>query len=101
MNDTNAELRHSLNAETGMLTWVELEKHFARGVVINVAPESNLLDVAVGFANDDKMLVKGWLNQEVVSALSTEQAKDWKARDPDLWSVVVAPWVLVQERQTK
>lgn len=98
MKDTDAELRQILNSETGVLKWIEIEKHFARGVVIYVSPESNLLDIAVGFAKDDKMLVKGWLNSGVVSALSTETAKDWQQRDPDIWGVVAAPWVLVQEK---
>ena len=98
MNDTDAELRQILNNETGIIGWAEIEKHFARGVVIHVSSEANLLDVAVGFAKDDKMLVKSWLNDGSVSALSTEQAKDWQSRDPDIWGVVAAPWVLVQER---
>jgi len=25
-------------------------------------------------------------------------ARDWERRNPVLWAVVVAPWVLVQER---
>jgi hypothetical protein len=31
--------------------------------------------------------------------MQVEQAQDWQQRDPDLWAVVVAPWVLVQERE--
>ena len=33
-----------------------------------------------------------------IERLTTATARDWAARDPDLWAVVVAPWVLVQER---
>ncbi|MCP4994198.1 MAG: DUF2288 family protein, partial [Gammaproteobacteria bacterium] len=28
---------------------------------------------------------------------SIEDAKRWNETDPDLWAVVVAPWILVQE----
>lgn len=98
MNDTDAEIRQILNAETGLLQWGELERHFARGVVIYVSPDANLLDIAVGFAKDDKVMVKKWLESGEVSLLSTEQAKDWQSRDPDIWSVVAAPWVLTQEK---
>jgi hypothetical protein len=30
--------------------------------------------------------------------MQAEQATDFTARTPELWAVVVAPWVLVQER---
>jgi hypothetical protein len=33
-----------------------------------------------------------------IGKVTDEEARDWLARDPALWSVVVAPWVLVQER---
>lgn len=36
-------LRAKLNAETGKLVWNELERHFARGVVIKVAGDLDLL----------------------------------------------------------
>lgn len=99
MHDTDADIRQILNAETGVLSWKELEKHFARGVVIYVSPSSNLLDVAVGFSKDDKTMVQAWLESGDISRLSTEQAKDWQSREPDIWSVVAAPWVLAQEKE--
>ena len=34
-------------------------------------------------------------------ALIVELAEDLLARDPDLWAVVVAPWVVIQEREAK
>jgi len=33
--------------------------------------------------------------------LSDSRAEDLLNRDPSLWAVVVAPWVLVQERAEK
>ena len=33
-----------------------------------------------------------------VEHLDMETARDWSERDPELWAVVVAPWVVVQER---
>jgi hypothetical protein len=30
--------------------------------------------------------------------VQAETAADFAARDPDLWAVVVSPWVCVQER---
>jgi hypothetical protein len=30
--------------------------------------------------------------------LDDETAMDWEQRKPAIWTVVVAPWILVQER---
>jgi hypothetical protein len=88
-----------LHAQTARVAWPELEKHFARGVVIHIDSDLDLVLVATGFANDDKTAVDQWVAAGRVQHLDLQTAKDWAARNPDLWAVVVAPWVLVQERR--
>lgn len=98
----NAKQQHSkqdLNQQTARVCWQELETHFARGVVIEVGSRLDLVEVATGFANDDKPAVEQWINEGQVQHMSMATAKDWAARDPELWAVVVAPWVMVQERE--
>lgn len=90
--------KEELLLETARITWPELEVHFARGVVIKVAADLDLVEVATCFANDDKPAVEDWINRGKVAHLDMATAKDWDARDPQLWAVVTAPWVLVQER---
>jgi len=90
-------LRAQLNNETGKLAWKELERHFARGVVIKVARGLDLVEVAARIAQDDKTSVERWLNDGRISRASTEDAADWNERQPVFWAVVTAPWVLVQE----
>jgi hypothetical protein len=97
MSDAKYSLQ-DLHAQTARVTWQELEKHFARGVVIRVARELDLVEVALCVANDDKAAVEGWLAAGQVGHLDLKTARDWSARDPELWAVVVAPWVVVQER---
>lgn len=97
MDETDSDLRTRLNAETGKLQWPELERHFARGVVIKVDVSLDLIEVAAAVAEDDKPRVEAWMNSGVVAHPSTEDAKQWLERQPDFWAVVVAPWVLVQE----
>jgi hypothetical protein len=91
-------LRAKLNGETARVSWAELQRHHARGVVVRVSGELDLIDVAVAMAQDDGAAIGRWLQAGQVGKVSDEQAQDWLARDPDLWSVVVVPWVLVQER---
>ncbi len=97
MTEPAEELRARLNAETGKLTWKELERHFARGVVIKVRAELDLVDVAASFVNDDRRAVEGWLGSGQVARASEQDARDWSQHDPVFWAVVTAPWVLVQE----
>ncbi|MFQ5643394.1 MAG: DUF2288 domain-containing protein [Thiogranum sp.] len=95
------ENRHTLeelHRETARIQWQELEVHFARGVVIRVAAELDLVEVATCFANDDRAAVEEWLGSGQVGHLDVELAQDWNRRNPELWGVVVAPWVMVQER---
>lgn len=86
-----------LNFETGKLTWKELERHFARGVVIKVGNNLDLVDVAATFARDDKEQVQAWLASELISRASSEDASNWHDRQSIFWAIVTAPWVLVQE----
>ncbi len=96
-DDAELDLRTQLNAETAKLVWPELERHFARGSVIRVDPSLDLIDVAVSVSEDDKEKVELWMNTDLVGHPSLEDAKDWVERQPDFWTVVVAPWVLIQE----
>ncbi len=97
MQESEELLRHKLNSETGRIAWKELERHFARGAVVKVARGLDLVDVALKMAGDDQAAVGKWLAEGQVARASTEDARDWNARQPTFWAVVAAPWVLVQE----
>jgi hypothetical protein len=98
MSEPAETLRAKLNTETAKVAWTELQRHHARGVVVSVAGKLDLIEVAVAMAMDKGGDIRQWMQAGQVGKLSDEQAQDWHRRDPDLWSVVVAPWVLVQER---
>lgn len=97
-DDQASTLYAKLLGETAPIAWQELQPFFARGVVLWVAAGLDLIAVALAVAEDDKASIAAWLAAGQVNALSAAQAEDLLARDPPLWAVVVAPWVLVQER---
>jgi len=105
MNDaslqSDEELRAHLHGETSKLPWTELEKHFARGVVFKVARGIDILDVAIVIARDDKDTLKIWVDNKEVTAVEVEDAQKWHDTSASLWSVVVAPFILVQEFEQK
>lgn len=97
MTEDEECLRAKLNAETGKLAWRELERHFARGVLIKVAGDLDLVDVALAFSRDDKAAVEAWLAAGRIARATVKDAQAWHDQQSLFWAVVAAPWVLVQE----
>ncbi|MDR6381457.1 hypothetical protein J2802_001868 [Paraburkholderia caribensis] len=91
-------LYEKLLGETAKINWTELERFFARGMLLRVARDLDLVSVAEAIANDDTTQVTQWLSAGLVERVQAETAADFAARDPELWAVVVSPWVCVQER---
>jgi len=100
MTDVQPEmtLLEKLHSETAQISWLELQRFFAQGLVMNVEPSLDLVEVAILFAEDDSSKLEGLLQSNRIGAPNNDQARDWFNREALLWSVVVAPFVLVQER---
>ena len=86
-----------LNSQTGKLEWKDLQIHFARGIVIAVAPELDLLDVALHMVKDNKAQIEKWTKQAKIIRANDTHAERWADMQPVFWAVVVPPWLLVQE----
>jgi hypothetical protein len=54
-------------------------------------------EVALQMSGDNKAQIESWLVAGMVGKVSDEQAAAWLATAPEVWAVVVSPWVLVQE----
>ncbi len=93
-------LRRELNEQTAQMRWSELERFFASGNVIAVAPALDLIDAGARIAAAAKASVLDWMQAGLLQKVNDEQAASWHAADALLWTVVVKPWILVQhERQ--
>ena len=101
MQEEATLLYAKLLGETAPITWAELQPFFARGALLWVAGELDLVAVALAAAQNDQSSVAAWMQAGAVARLDDARAQDLLARDPLLWAVVVAPWVLVQERQAQ
>ena len=89
--------RARIIGETAKIPWLELQRFFAAGKVIWIAAELDLVDVACALQQDDLQQVETWTEAQQLAPVSDEQARSWVDADALLWSVVVKPWVLVQE----
>lgn len=90
-------LRHKLNLETARAPWRELQTFFASGMVLNVQRGLDLLLVGEQFAADNAPIFQEWLASGQVAQVSDEQALGWHDSDAELWTLVIKPWILVQE----
>ena len=89
--------RERLAGESGVLTWLELQRHFARGVVLVAESTLDFLDVAAALANDDAESTGAWTREGLLHRATDDDARRWVEAQATFRAVVVAPWVLVQE----
>ncbi|SDI70414.1 hypothetical protein SAMN05216588_12261 [Pseudomonas flavescens] len=101
MNEQPSTLYAKLLGETAPIRWQELQPFFARGALLWVDKDADLIAVAEAIAENHRQDVVAWLDSGRIAPLSDGRAEDLLARDPSLWAVVVAPWVLVQERAAR
>lgn len=88
-----------INLETAQISWKEIERFFASGKVIYVADHIDMIDVAKKMADDDVVAIQKLLEQKVIERLTDDKALQWATNNPTLWSVVVKPWILVQQER--
>lgn len=100
MTDSISPLYAEILGETAAIDWAELAPWFAKGQLLWVAGDLDLVAVAEAIASDDKDLVARLMQEGRLGRMSDEQAADLHRRDPELWATVVRPWVLVQEPVT-
>ncbi len=98
MNEEPSTLYAKLLGETASITWAELQPFFARGALLWVEPALDLIEVAQAVAENRADKVSAWLASGEVGKVAESRALELVERDPVLWAVVVAPWVLVQDR---
>ena len=85
-----------LNTETAKIPWRELQRYFASGAAIAVAPELDLVTVGAEVMADNKAVVEAWISEGKIGPVSDRQAGQWYDGDVLVWAVVLSPWVLVQ-----
>ncbi len=88
--------RAKIISETAKISWQDLERFFAAGKIMLVAPGLDLVDIAEAIQEDDIDRVKTWTEEQQIIPVPDDQAKSWVGSNARLWAVVVKPWVLVQ-----
>lgn len=95
--DESSDLMVKLNRETSRIHWTELQRFYAQGAVLVVAPELDLVATAAAVANDDAAAISAWMETAQLQKATEEFAVNCLADNCEVWAVVVAPWILVQK----
>nr|WP_259767632.1 DUF2288 domain-containing protein [Pseudomonas protegens] len=101
MTQEPSTLYAKLLGETASISWKELEPFFAKGALLWVDADLDLIEAAQAVAENQAQKVAAWLAEGKVEKLSATRASDLLERDPQLWAVVVSPWILTQERASR
>ena len=91
-----AQNRARINAETARIAFRELQRFFAAGKLMLVAPDLDLVETALVVQQDDVKRIESLVAEQRIARVSDDQARAWIDADAELWAVVVKPWVLVQ-----
>jgi hypothetical protein len=98
MTEQPSTLYAKLLGETASITWQELQPFFAKGALLWVDPDLDLVAVAESFALDQKDPIAAWLEAAKVEKVSDSRALALCEGAPQLWAVVISPWILIQDR---
>ena len=95
-NKNEKNIREHFQKEIGPVRWKDLELFFARGMLIEVNQNLDLLDAAVAAALNDAEKIQSWMEAGLIQKLQDDAALEFSQDNGVLVGVVSPPWVFVQ-----
>jgi hypothetical protein len=90
--------RDTLRAQVMAAPWVDLRDHHARGALLLLASEEDLIDVGLAIARDDRATVSALLARGALRKTSESEAKAFAERTSTRFQLlIVQPFVLAQQ----
>ncbi len=86
-----------LKGECAPVFYKEVEKFFAKGMLVFVGRDLDIIHVAEVIAQDDTQQIQQWIAQEQLTRVHDDFAKKWSKNNEPLLAITAVPWVLVQE----
>lgn len=101
MNDENLTTQQRFEKELAKISFQELQKFFAKGMMIIVSEQLDVIDVAMKLHRDDVKAIQQWIDEAKIVRAHDDHAKQWVENRVEFNAVTVAPWVLVQEMRNE
>ena len=89
--------REELKQECASIAYKEIEQFFARGMLVLVAQDLDIIDVALVIQEDNTKKLNEWISQEKVVRVHDDHAVEWSQQETLLMAITAVPWLLVQE----
>lgn len=83
--------------ETAKASWKELERFYAQGILILVSDTLDLVEVGYTISIDGADQIKQWMEAGLIDKNFDQQAIEWEKDNTEVWTVVIRPWVLIQD----
>ncbi len=81
----------------GPVPWEVLKPHVQRDAVVVVNEQLDLVEVGVAIASDQTQTVERWINKQLIHKPTAEQLATWSSESKSFASLIVQPYVLVQD----
>lgn len=95
-DDLHAELTDMM----GPIQWEWLKPHVQRDAVVIVNEQLNLADVGAAIAQNQTQTVERWINEQLIIKPNAEQLTIWSSENKQFLSLIVQPYVLIQDKAT-
>ena len=89
--------REELQHECAPILYAEIERFFAKGMLVLVAKNIDIIDVALIVQADDSKQLEELIKQQKVIRVHDEHAIKWSKENTELLALTAVPWLLVQE----
>ncbi|MEL6472131.1 MAG: DUF2288 domain-containing protein [Cyanobacteria bacterium J06623_4] len=93
------DLRAELIDMMGPVQWEWLKPHVQRDAVVVVNEQLDLADVGVAIASNNTQAVQRWITEQLIVKPDADQLATWSSQNKRFTSLIVQPYVLVQEPQ--
>ena len=83
----------------GPVQWEWLKPHVQRDAVVIVNEQLTLPDVGVAIATNNTQSVERWISEQLIVKPNAEQLTIWSSENQRFNSLIVQPFVLIQQLQ--
>ncbi|MGF1494335.1 MAG: DUF2288 domain-containing protein [Microcoleaceae cyanobacterium] len=96
--DPNQALRDQLAENLDEAEWEWLVPHYHKDMIVMVNQQLDLIDVGVALAQDKTIIVRRWMEEQLIYKPLLEQVTNWERdRSTRFKALIVQPFVLVQQ----
>lgn len=96
--DQATDLREELTNMMGPVPWEVLKPHVQRDAVVVVHDQLDLVDVGVAIASNHTQAVERWITEQLIRKPTAEQLTLWGSENKGFISLIVQPYVLIQDQ---